>query len=786
MTDILKRFIEAGLPVIPLKKDKEPLFSQSFLGNELPKIDDPRYTSIGKCDYFGLMCGNKQTRLECIDVDLKHVGGRDGVSDADARAAFWERFKGSIPKDIWSQLYVEQSPSGGYHLIYSCDGVVPGSTHLAYVKGEKSPAIETRGSGGYVMVYPSRGVKVVQGDIFAGVCNLTDDQIDHLKSVARMMNEQPEKTTKRKPSTAIQRVYNQKHTGEVLAHLESKGWVVARDKDDRIWLTRPGKTKGVSATLYKTSGYLYVFTSSTEFDVGRAYSPFEIMREARQITTEDLEREASEEVGEKYIRDLINEIQRNKDKLPVCDMRRVLTNTIVKDMEKHGKFYHDELYGYYFVDNRLIRINLDGDEFYKEMFRLYGMIKIETDYRFVFEGLKNYSMVYGERTQIFFYCHFSGASVYVDNFDGTLWKIDDKDVKQLPNGTDGILFMGDGTPVIYDSKDVKPRELFFRGVNFDENGLSAENYKDLFFLWMMSIYFLDTNKPMACVTGPPGSGKSFVFKKMLYMMFGNASALKLMPEKSADFFPMVTNNKISVLDNVDSYKPWVQDALASCATGGTVSIRKLYTTNEEYEIPLRCFIGITTAAPSFNRNDIADRLILFETKRYEKFIPENGIISEIMANRNQFMTEIFKAIKVCLRAIRGPDVLCITRMADFENFARKINPKMEVVFENLKLNQKEFSVDPFTDLFFEYCKEQEVTTIERTSSELSIQLMEKGKEIGMKDFRLSSHKVAIQMKNTFDFCIVEKVKTGHANKSFYRINISCPIKGEVKDAGWDR
>jgi hypothetical protein len=56
--------------------------------------------------------------------------------------------------------------------------------------------------------------------------------------------------------------YNRRTTyADMLMELQSEGWAVDAERDDRLYLRRPGKTEGSSATLFK-SGLFYVFSSN--------------------------------------------------------------------------------------------------------------------------------------------------------------------------------------------------------------------------------------------------------------------------------------------------------------------------------------------------------------------------------------------------------------------------------------------------------------------------------------------------------------------------------------------
>jgi hypothetical protein len=771
MDEILKKFIEAGLPVLPLKPDKKPLlWNHKFLDTELPTINTEGY-NVEKC-WYGIKTGNLQTKIECLDVDLKVL------STDEEKKEFWKKYIGSIREELKQKLNIETTLLAGYHIPYKCSNPEP-SQKLCTLKKYTKAVIETRGTGAYFVCAPTPGYTTVQGDIF-NLPFLTDDEVDELKTAARVLNEVPNKEIKKSKTTNIQRIYNSKNFNKVFDLLLLKGWTVFKEHSDRIHFTRPGKTTGVSSTLYKDSGYFYVFTSATEFNPDTAYSPFEIMRDSESKTTQEMEREIVEESGGKYILDVIMEIRKNEDKLKTCQLRENLASIIINDMTKNGRFYRDEVSGYYFYDKKLIRIDLSSDIFYAEMFSLYGIIKTEPDFKYFFEKLKNHAYDQGEQTTIHNYCHNTDRAVYVNNFNGEIWKIEEKDISIIDNGDDGVLFLDTkGIPVKWDSTPIDPYKILFEDVNFEEGEIKIRDYQELFFLWVLSFFFMDDNKPLCLMTGEKGSGKTFLFKKMIYMMTGETDKIKIMPEKISDFWPMVTKNKLTIVDNADTFRDWINDALASCATGGTVSIRKLYTSNDELSIPITSFIGLTAADPKFTRSDIADRLLIFPLTRYELFMGEKGLINKLKPVRNAFMSVIFETLKDCLKAQNKTDMPCITRMADFETFCRKVKPESEKIFKLLTYRQREFSQDSFTDLFYEFCTCQTEYMVEKTAHELFMELTEKSKSLKLFDFKTSAKKIAHKMKEKYDFCVVEKIKLSHGNKSFYRIHISCPLKNST-------
>jgi hypothetical protein len=81
------------------------------------------------------------------------------------------------------------------------------------------------------------------------------------------------------------------------------------------------------------------------------------------------------------------------------------------------------------------------------------------------------------------------------------------------------------------------------------------------------------------------------------------------------------------------------DRLATASTGGDVKIRKLYTTNDDLSYKLNCYVAINSISAKFRRDDIADRLLIFNLERRQgQFVPESDLVSQIMENRDKLLS----------------------------------------------------------------------------------------------------------------------------------------------------
>ena len=162
MIEIAKEYYHSGLSIIPIGEKKLPI--GSWKKNQTELIE-PSFSS---CVGIGIVCGEVSGGVECIDIDQKY--SLDGK--------LFDNYKNLIAqadKNLLKKLVVQSTPSGGYHFVYKC-ATIEGNKKLANrhtTEAEKleNPKdkirvlVETRGIGGYFMVAPSDGYKVIYGDL---------------------------------------------------------------------------------------------------------------------------------------------------------------------------------------------------------------------------------------------------------------------------------------------------------------------------------------------------------------------------------------------------------------------------------------------------------------------------------------------------------------------------------------------------------------------------------------------------------------------------------------------
>lgn len=272
MKEVAKEYIDSGVCCIPTNKEKTP--ARSLLWTKYQE-------QMSSCDLFypadniAMICGKISNNLEILDFD-NHFG--------DAQDIFNDYRSDVDVHNIIEKLPIERTLSGGFHIFFRCDKI-QGNQKLAQrlkKDGRPDTIIETRGEGGYVIVAPSTGYTLIQGQL-TDIPTITGEERDILISTAKSFNE----VIREEIKTPVPHTYSdEKRPGDAFnassgaqseaeEALRAAGWV---NPFSTRW-RRPGKGKGVSATFGgKHKGYFHCFTSNGHpFQDGRAYTPFQVI-----------------------------------------------------------------------------------------------------------------------------------------------------------------------------------------------------------------------------------------------------------------------------------------------------------------------------------------------------------------------------------------------------------------------------------------------------------------------------------------------------------------------------
>lgn len=218
-----------------------------------------------------MICGEISGNIEVIDVDTKHWPGIDAMYMSEINKLF---------PVLYDRLRIHKTMSGGYHIIYRCEHPIgQGNLKLAVKAGYKKAGLETRGEGGYVLLPPFGGYSVHQD---RPIPVITIAERDALITVAKLYDSRAAtvKTPKKREYTDIYddnpfEHYNKSSEAEYL--LEDYGWKQESESNQFKHYTRPGKNGGISASFIKDSRVYHFFTTSTDFEGDKTYSPSSVL-----------------------------------------------------------------------------------------------------------------------------------------------------------------------------------------------------------------------------------------------------------------------------------------------------------------------------------------------------------------------------------------------------------------------------------------------------------------------------------------------------------------------------
>jgi hypothetical protein len=278
MIEKAKEYFKLGLSVIPIGDNKIP--QGSWKKNQAELIE-PSFTT---CKGIGLVCGEVSGFLQCIDIDSKY----------DLTGKLFDNYKKLIldaDKQLLHKLVVQSTPSGGYHFIFRCKEI-EGNKKLANrhctdaeklenPKDKVRVLLETRENGGYFMIAPSEGYKIIFGSLDK-IQEITPTERQTLFLCARLLNEVFEtpsikKIDQKTISENISPFEQWNEKGDIIALLENQGWKITQSRGSKNLFLRPGGTGKWSADWDDSKRLFYVFTSSSEFEQGKAYNASQVL-----------------------------------------------------------------------------------------------------------------------------------------------------------------------------------------------------------------------------------------------------------------------------------------------------------------------------------------------------------------------------------------------------------------------------------------------------------------------------------------------------------------------------
>lgn len=277
-----KLLLSAGYSLLVAREDKTPahpwkrLQTESWTTTELERaIAIPDVWRYGYCTGFN--------DLFVIDVDLK-------VLPIEKRAPFFNEFMSFLRDSIMGfddRVSVHRTVNQGYHLTYRVKTdmgnvklATPTITGIVKEGASKAEAlIETRGAGGYCVVYDECANKLD----YTAVGYLDEEEQETLLSICKTYDEstvnadKPElKTTNSKQTDNGLTPWDDYNKRYDVFDAFGSDFKIVRQLNSKVVIKRDGGTSAHSGYVYRDSGCMYLFTTGTIYPNEKLLSAFAV------------------------------------------------------------------------------------------------------------------------------------------------------------------------------------------------------------------------------------------------------------------------------------------------------------------------------------------------------------------------------------------------------------------------------------------------------------------------------------------------------------------------------
>ncbi len=268
-------YLDAGLSCLPAERAKKhpSVGSWKTWAKRLPTRIEVEAWFANRQDGICVVAGAVSGNLECMDFDN--------------HGELFEAWMQKVDAALLKKLVIEQSPSGGYHVMYRSTSQVEGNLKLArgIRDGKLTTLIETRGEGGLFLCCPTEGYVLQQGE-FAHIPTIEPVEREALLNAARSLDEQVRPVGQPAPSGAnvgqpggfVARPGDDfSDRGDIRPYLTAAGWQFLGNHPDgnELW-RRPGKNSGGHSATFDGRVF-YVFSSNAApFESEKGYSGFQV------------------------------------------------------------------------------------------------------------------------------------------------------------------------------------------------------------------------------------------------------------------------------------------------------------------------------------------------------------------------------------------------------------------------------------------------------------------------------------------------------------------------------
>jgi hypothetical protein len=197
--------------------------------------------------------------------------------------------------------------------------------------------------------------------------------------------------------------------------------------------------------------------------------------------------------------------------------------------------------------------------------------------------------------------------------------------------------------------------------------LSSRDDFILVIAWLLSTFRHSGPYPLLAISGEQGSTKTIMSKMLRALVDPNVAPVRSAPREERDLFIAAVNCHLLAFDNLSDLPAWASDALCRLASGGSFSIRQLYTNADEIFFQAARPIILNGIEEVIARQDLADRGIFLTLSHLpeERRRTEREIWRDFEQARPHILGALIEAVAHGLHSISDVRIEKLPRMADF-------------------------------------------------------------------------------------------------------------------------
>lgn len=211
---------------------------------------------------------------------------------------------------------------------------------------------------------------------------------------------------------------------------------------------------------------------------------------------------------------------------------------------------------------------------------------------------------------------------------------------------------------------------------FNYLNISSE-YNLLFLITLITYFIPDIQHPIIYLYGEAGQGKSTIstiIKELVDPCFSESVSL---PKKNEEFNLILSQNWVTVFDNVSKITPEMSDNICRAVTGITTKKRIHYSNTKLLRLYVKQCIVINGIEIAALKEDLISRCVFFKVEKQNNLYRSNeNLLFEFIKNKPFYLEKIFNIISRAKCEFENLDYNPKTRMADYEKYCYAIAKAM--------------------------------------------------------------------------------------------------------------